>query len=91
MLYCFSFYHHRYSIAPILKQILENVCQSMWPQNTSQKMGVANLMAAKDVLQHGSGKRNSSVAFYKEYDPLNIKFYYTNILTTFKYFFEYLD
>ena len=65
----FSFNHHRYSIVPISKQLQENVCQSMWPQNTSQKMGVANLMAAKDVLQHGSGIWKSSVAFYKEYDP----------------------
>ena len=52
--FLFILTYYAYSIARILKPIVENDYQSMWRLNTSQRRGVVNHTDVKDVHQHGS-------------------------------------
>ena len=71
ILYTHIYFYACISIAPILKRIQENDCQSTWQLNTRQKMEVASRTDAKDVLQRGLGKITSSALLMVVY-PVQI-------------------
>ena len=74
ILYIFLFYTC-ISIAPILKPIQENDCQSTWPLSTRQKMGAASRTDVKDVLQRGLGKMRPNVLLTIDYSEYKWKFF----------------